>query len=338
MLNTTIREKLSTAGPLVSLACVAVLGAACGQVNVATQQNDVPRSEARELVRVNFQRWAGDEDSSQAAKVIVAYRTNGPYNECMQNLGYRNYHWEKSIGLSPSYIDDGTWATNWLAPTGMRLFSDDLAIQANSVALEARMNNGQLAAVENAAGLGCIEKNPSPREDDIESISNPDGLEELNERWVSALRPVTAELHSRDAYLACLDRLGVPGHTPGASGSALDDFREKINQLAPDWRVIANVKSRSQSEGWQEVLAAEAEFMDSDEECRRDIIASYLPEVARISTAFTEDHKDEIEALSLYWKSLEIEASSLGWAPDAPFGKQTEVLLLNPMDGVDEAN
>lgn len=316
----------------------------CGQTGVHDDTEAAAPSEsvsaqdaARSQIRANYQEWAGSSSDFQAANVVVAYANNGGYYECLRKLN-RDYSWKTSIALVSPTVDDGTWGTRWLAPTHSAFFTDKLRVDAIMSALASRMNNVDLTAEENQQDLLCIEKNPTPADSVIEEIRSPKGLAELQKRWDSAMRQVSAELPSTDAYLQCLDSYGIPGHPKGAPGDPLDDFYGLLNKSSPDWHVIAVANAREASAEWRDVLSLEQEFLTVDSACRNQYIEMYLPLVLEISETFALENAREIRALRGSWEAIRERATTLGWSLDEPFAGDTTLFMSDPLRGVNEEN
>lgn len=302
------RPRLAAIGAIAVLAC-----AACGD---ATTRSDTRSSldDASVIAAAtqdNFEAWAGDVTSLQAAAFVKAYGLNGLYSRCLNDLGYDD-DWEVAVStIQPRYYFGQTSA---LTGPDWRL-SDAVLVNASVSRNEWRLHEpapSDRVEVEN----GCRSEFPGLSDDELQQIEQPTVVSKLSQSWEDAVTELASSTVSEEDIYSCFESSQLPDEF---SGKSPDEWFEMLDESEPEASRVP-VGSEAPSAEWQHYLDVERVILDAAWECHSDTYGSVVAKLPELVASFEADHAPEIEQAKAHWAEVQEEARELGWSPDRPQG------------------
>lgn len=321
----TMRRGLAA---MVAAAMLVVLVAGCGEAPEIAEPESPARIQAS--VERTHRQWAGTTEDRDAAQVVRAYALNGKYSDCMAAKGYDGFDWRR--GIDPAEPSQDTGLTGLLEPFGTHQVRDEVLHKARAARYEYESNHPErFQPVWNDAVVAaidkCLAKADSADDEELDALTEPDGLEDLTQAWYDAAetrKVLLWDATSPEAaeYVACMTQRGYPP-AKGEWESAphiRQLILDRVARKAPtDWRVLTDPEKRAASPKWQAFVKAEQAMLDADETCRVPIVNARIADVKELQDAFGREHSDQISEVADGWTRIRARAGELGWSPDEPF-------------------
>lgn len=295
----------------VTVACLAVgAGMLTGQSPTSAATD--PRSV--ESVHANadalYESFNGTVGQREASGVLQAWSLNGAMDQCMEAGGFSDWDWSRTRNGAPRTNSMDT--SVFFARPSAHAYSNALMDMSDSLRAEEGLRAETLTPEEDAAVSTCLESTRSVSDETASVASTPAVARDLRDAWWSMLADVDARYGSIETYNECFASQASNLPIAGTDG---DTWKAALSQYAPQASLIPRDKNDPLVRGgeWQEFLSLESALEAVDWECRADVYAGHISEVAAEVDLFERDHEVEIDGAARAWLEVEGAAQELGF-------------------------
>ncbi|MBE7324026.1 hypothetical protein IEQ44_05100 [Nocardioides sp. Y6] len=299
---------------------------ACGGVTTPDAADDDKRhllaavsddaATAMAKVQRDFDRWAGDPTTHQAAAVVQAHWLNGPQDECLDqaSLPFEAWPgWEVAIGP----VTVPLWYTDAAVLPPVPLLSHEPRLNAPSDRLDDLQRRVPPKEYRRAIDA-CSEEGDVGSESELRQFTAPAAATRLTKAWEDAVKDGVSVADTEDSITACASKKELPAPLNLPAGPSLDTWFTTVDQLRPDPDDIPLVEGEEPSDAWADYTAAEAALLIAVWECHEDTFDQAMEQLIKISDEFARTHADDIAEAAAAWQRTRERATELGWSPDRP--------------------